>query len=61
MRRPFKCVHCGSAGSIEFGMCQVCLAEYPDESQLYEGLYDDGLLMRSTTQEDRDVLVGASH
>lgn len=25
------CTWCGSAGSIEYGMCQVCLMPYPDE------------------------------
>lgn len=34
MRRLFSCERCGSAESIEFGMCQVCyqdysLADYP--------------------------------
>lgn len=23
-----RCENCGSAGSIEFGMCQVCLYDY---------------------------------
>ncbi len=25
------CTWCGSAGSIEHGMCQVCLMPYPEE------------------------------
>jgi hypothetical protein len=25
------CTWCGSAGSIEFGICQVCLMPYPEE------------------------------
>jgi hypothetical protein len=25
------CTWCGSAGSIEYGICQVCLMPYPNE------------------------------
>lgn len=27
------CERCASAGSVEFGMCQVCLAEHPRETR----------------------------
>lgn len=30
MKIPFSCDNCGSAGSIEFCMCQVCYKDYPD-------------------------------
>ncbi len=29
-----RCERCGSAGSIEFGMCQVCLYDYLREEKL---------------------------
>lgn len=40
-RRPideprFDCSWCHSARSVEHGMCQVCLAEYPLETQVIE-------------------------
>lgn len=28
MREPLRCERCGSVGSIEFDMCQVCLHDY---------------------------------
>ena len=28
MRKPVRCERCGSVGSIEFDMCQVCLYDY---------------------------------
>ncbi len=28
------CTWCGSAASIEYGICQVCLMEYPLETQV---------------------------
>lgn len=28
MRNPGRCERCGSVGSIEFDMCQVCLYDY---------------------------------
>ena len=33
---PLDCHWCGSARSIEFGICQVCLMEYPVETQIIE-------------------------
>jgi hypothetical protein len=30
------CHWCGSARSIEFGICQVCLMEYPVETKVIE-------------------------
>jgi len=28
-----RCQHCGSAGSIEFDMCQVCLFDYSGKEE----------------------------
>ncbi len=28
MSGRYSCERCGSAGSVEFGMCQVCLHDY---------------------------------
>ena len=30
------CHWCGSARSIEFGICQVCLMEYPEDTKVIE-------------------------
>ena len=30
------CERCVSAGSVEFGICQVCLAEHPPETRFVE-------------------------
>ena len=30
------CHWCGSARSIEFGICQICLMEYPVDTQVIE-------------------------
>lgn len=30
MAEPRDCTWCGSAKSIEFGLCQVCLMAYPE-------------------------------
>lgn len=32
-QRP-DCEWCGSAASIEYGVCQVCLMEYPNEATI---------------------------
>jgi hypothetical protein len=31
------CSHCSSAGSIEFGMCQVCLKDYSRNETYFGG------------------------
>jgi hypothetical protein len=31
------CTRCRSAGSIEFGMCQVCLADYSHDEDYFGG------------------------
>ncbi|MBI4729776.1 MAG: hypothetical protein HY775_09800 [Acidobacteria bacterium] len=30
----FDCTWCGSARSVEHGLCQVCLMEYPKKTQI---------------------------
>ena len=37
MSKPNHCDHCGSAGSIEFGMCQVCLKDYSRDETYFGG------------------------
>lgn len=60
MRTPFRCERCGSAGSIEFGMCQVCLAEYPDEEPLFGEIYGELSPAREISREGKEVLARAS-
>jgi len=56
-----RCERCGSVGSIEFGMCQVCLAEYPDNRLSGYGPYGDTYHPLETgRREEEGVLVGTS-
>lgn len=33
---PADCHRCGSAGCVEFGMCQVCYQEYSSRGQSFD-------------------------
>ena len=37
MKRAMDCDRCGSAGSIQFNMCQVCLKVYEDDDNRAAG------------------------
>ena len=37
MRLFADCDRCGSAGSVQFGMCQVCLKDYTDREDRHDG------------------------
>ncbi len=47
-----RCIFCGSAGSIEFDMCQVCLFDY---ARLEEGI--DAEAGRALTASERGLEV----
>lgn len=36
------CHWCGSAGSVEHGICQICLMEYPYEADVIQLPLDGG-------------------
>lgn len=55
-----RCERCGSVGSIEFGMCQVCLAEYPEDLSTGLNDHDDLYAGRAGFREREGVLVGTT-
>lgn len=38
----YRCQHCGSVGSIEFDMCQVCLHDYSRAEGFWPSGFDSG-------------------
>ena len=58
MRRIPRCDNCGSAGSIEFGMCQICYKDFsgPDpglETELSRLLEEAGSEASGLARHDR--------
>ncbi len=44
-----RCLHCGSVGSIEFDMCQVCLYDYSSAERSWPAGLDSGGEERSVS------------
>lgn len=52
------CSWCGSARSIEYGICQVCLMEFPLETKIIKLPVHERASARPTIDLQPDVSVG---
>ena len=54
------CTWCGSRGSIEFGICQVCLMEYPIETKVIRLPLERAEKRSPVIRLDEDAEVGVA-